>query len=238
MPFIDWHLLCIFLSKRGKNMAEQNYLHQKIPFSELLKGVPGIFGIHLGEKPHFEVLKEYGEIEIRQYQAMTLAQVKVESNTVEARKKAFFTLADYIFGYNVGAEKMPMTSPVLQEGVLNQSSVIIPMTTPVFQEQSERGWKMSFVLPEKYAKRSAPEPLNPEVQIIRKGEQKVVALPYHGENTPEKMRAKQVELARWLSMNQYLRVSSEFYFAQYDGPNTIPLFKANEVLVNLVGGLE
>ena len=54
--------------------------HPKPPLSEMLKSIPATFGIRLNEEPDYEVLEQHGEIEVREYEAMTVAYVTVDSD--------------------------------------------------------------------------------------------------------------------------------------------------------------
>ena len=203
--------------------------HQKAPISEILKGIPGFFGIHVGEKAAYHVLQKFGPIEIREYEPMTLAQATVAGPYNIFRRQAFLKLADYIFGQNFSKERLSVTPA----GTPAKKSTKISMTTPVFQEMTPQGWTMSFVLPSKYSLSNVPKPLDPDVRIVSKPGKKVAALIYHGNNTSEKMRQKQKELELWIAQNGHFRPITSAFFAQYDAPITIPLFKKNEVQVEV-----
>lgn len=199
--------------------------HRTIPFKEILKSIPGFFGIRLEQAPHYEVLYNEDQVEIRKYAPMVLAQVTVDGEYDEYSEKAFRTLADYIFGENTGDEKISMTNPVLQE----KAEKKIPMTAPVFQEKSASGWTMSFVLPSEFTMENAPKPSNSQIQLKQRPEKLVAVWSYSGKNTPEKIQEAKNELNQWLQKHPSFHAKSHFWWAQYDAPITIPFLKKNEM---------
>jgi hypothetical protein len=80
------------------------------------------------EQPKYQVVASEGNIEIRDYAAMIVAETEVTGDRREAISKGFRTIADYIFGNNTAAQKVPMTAPVTQ-----QEGAKIAMTAPVTQ---------------------------------------------------------------------------------------------------------
>ena len=195
--------------------------HRIIPWREKLKSIPGFFGIRLEEAPHYEVLYSEDSVQIRKYSPMVLAQITVDGEYDEFRDKAFLSLADYIFGENTGEETLSMTAPVLQE----KAEKHIPMTSPVFQEKSASGWTMSFVLPKEFTLANAPKPTHPQIELIQRPEKLVAVWSYTGNNTPEKIQEAKNELTQWLQQHPSFHAKSHFWWAQYDGPLTIPFFK-------------
>ncbi|MBC7711895.1 MAG: heme-binding protein [Rhizobacter sp.] len=196
-----------------------------IPLSEKLKGIPGIFGIRLGEEPLYEVIQSIGDKEIRKYRPFITASISVNGSFEEARKEAFFCLANYIFGKNKDKIQLKMTAPVLQE----ETSDYIPMTSPVLQEPTQNGWTMSFVLPLEYTLASAPTPKDKRIHLSKNQERFVATLRYSGINDLDKIRKHSAELIQWLSKSFIYRPVGEIQSAQYDGPATIPFLRKNEI---------
>ena len=211
-------------------MAEENST-LSIPLSEKLKGIPGIFGIRLGEAPHYDVLSYDGDIEIRSYRPLLLASITINGSFEEARKEAFLALANYIFGKNKDKKHLKMTSPVLQEA----NNDVLPMTSPVIQEPTGSGWTMSFVLPVKYNLATAPTPKDRRIHLYTQPARVVACLRYSGVNNQEKIKKYSAELMRWLSKNHLYDPIGEIQSAQYDGPSTIPFLRKNEVLIEVNG---
>ena len=67
------------------------------------------------EEPEYDVLSKEDNIEIRRYQPMIIAEVKVKSDRKKALNDGFRKLADFIFGKNVKNTDVDMTAPVQQQ---------------------------------------------------------------------------------------------------------------------------
>ena len=67
------------------------------------------------EHPKYALIERSGDIEIRDYAPMIVAETEVTGERREAISKGFRIIADYIFGNNTAAQKMPMTAPVTQQ---------------------------------------------------------------------------------------------------------------------------
>lgn len=117
---------------------------------------------HAIEEPDYEVIRQLGErIELRQYAPHVVAEVVLQATADEAGSQAFPILAGYIFGKNKGEHKFAMTAPVTQAAVPAK----MPMTAPVTQSAAPGGMRVQFVLPKSVTLDSAPEPLDPLVQL-------------------------------------------------------------------------
>jgi hypothetical protein len=57
-----------------------------------------------------------GAIEIRDYAPMIIAETEARGDRREAISKGFRLIAEYIFGNNTAAQRVPMTAPVTQQG--------------------------------------------------------------------------------------------------------------------------
>lgn len=108
------------------------------------------------EHPKYKVAERSGNIEIRDYVPMIVAEADVKGERREAIGKGFRIIADYIFGNNTAAQKVPMTAPVTQQG--NEK---IAMTAPVTQQGVDNTWRVRFVMPSKYTMQTLPKPNNP-----------------------------------------------------------------------------
>lgn len=202
-----------------------------IPLTEKIKSIPEVFGIRVNEEPSYEVIKKDGPFEIRRYHRQLRAKVCLEGMSFdEFRETAFKKLAGYIFGGNRGRANIAMTAPVLQH-----SGEKIEMTSPVLHEHgADESWTMDFILPEKYNLATVPEPLDPDVRLEQVESATTAVMTYSGNNTEERMHARENELAAWLRTLPQYRTEGEFYCAQYDAPFVIPFLKKNEVQVRVV----
>jgi hypothetical protein len=91
------------------------------------------------EQPKYTIVASSGNIEIRDYAPMIVAETQVTGERDEAINRGFRIIADYIFGNNAVAQKVPMTAPVTQ-----QRSEKIAMTALVTQQGDGNTWRVRF----------------------------------------------------------------------------------------------
>ena len=125
----------------------------------ILTAVP--FFSHAIEEPKYEVIRRFDNVELRQYAPYVVAEVVLDATADDAGSQAFPILAGYIFGKNKGDRKFSMTAPVTQTA----APVKMEMTAPVTQAAVPGGMRVQFVLPKGVTLESAPEPLDPRVQL-------------------------------------------------------------------------
>jgi hypothetical protein len=128
------------------------------------------------EEPSYEVVQQLDGAEVRQYAPYVVAQVLVSGPAEEAGNQAFPILAGYIFGKNKGATKFEMTAPVTQAAV----PVKLEMTAPVTQAAAPGGYLVQFVLPKGVTLATAPEPIDPRVQLRDVPGSRVAVIRYSG----------------------------------------------------------
>lgn len=215
-------------------MNKPHILKPKIPLTEKLKTISDVFGIRLNEQPDYEVLVTEGDIEVRRYKKTLIAQVTIEGEHDQAVMSGFQTLANYIFGDNENQTSMEMTAPVFQESVLRNRTTgeLIPMTAPLFKYQNKNGWTISFVIPEKFDRHSAPEPIDSNIHLTELPERKTAVFRYSGNNNEEKMKEAEEKLNEWLRSSG-LTTKSTIRWAQYDPPFAIPFLKRNEAQIDI-----
>jgi len=187
-----------------------------------------VFGIRSADEPNYQVLNDYGHIQIRQYPALVVAQTEVTADYKNSSSKGFQRLAGYIFGDNKKQQKMAMTAPVIQE----QEAEAMAMTAPVIQQKSGTVWLMAFVLPSNYSVATAPVPLDTAVIIKEIPGKKVAVLRYSGNLSEQCIEEKSEELQNWLSEQGYKAISPS-RSAAYDPPWTLPFLRRNEVHIDI-----
>jgi hypothetical protein len=128
------------------------------------------------EEPNYDVVQQLDGAELRQYAAYVVAQVLVSGPADQAGSQAFPILAGYIFGKNKGARKFDMTTPVTQAA----APVKMEMTAPVTQAAADGGYVVQFVLPKGVSLGSAPEPIDPRVQLREIPSRRVAVIRYSG----------------------------------------------------------
>ena len=111
------------------------------------------------ETPKYEVIYNKDTFEVRKYDAFAVCSMMLVDQQQQNGPAGFQTLAGYIFGKNIGSQKMAMTTPVISSGNIDvgggstsNSNVVQPK-------------KMSFVMPSAFwaengALDGAPRPLD------------------------------------------------------------------------------
>ena len=183
------------------------------------------------EEPKYSVIEKTEPFELRLYEPMILAEVKVEGDLDEASSQGFRLIAAYIFGQNQVTEKISMTSPVAIEEQ-NVKNAKIAMTTPVNIEPNVVQWTVSFVMPSTYTLNSLPKPLNPKVQLREIPAVKRAVIQFSGFYNAQKVADKTLELEQWMKTRN-LEAASAPKFARYNPPWTLPFMRRNEVMIDV-----
>ena len=179
------------------------------------------------EQPKYKVLESQGDIEIREYAPMIVAEVEVRGERMKALNQGFRLIADYIFGNNWSSTKIPMTAPVTQG-----AGEKIAMTAPVTQEGSGDTWKVRFVMPEEYTLDTLPKPKNEDVRLIANPAKRVVVIRFSGFNTDKNLSTYRKKLLRYIADHD-LSVHGQPTTAFYNPPWTLPFLRRNEIMVEL-----
>ena len=202
----------------------------------LLVGFLGMESAMAIEEPKYEVLTSQAPFELRHYAPTLIAQTIVEGDMDAASNKGFRLIADFIFGNNLAAgseqaAKIAMTAPVTVEP---QSSKIA-MTAPVTIEPqlgSAQQWRIHFVMPSQYTLATIPKPKNSAVTLHELPSKYFVVHRYSGFNTEARVQEKTDEALAW-AKQQSLKVVGTPQLSRYDPPWTLPMFRRNEIMVEV-----
>jgi hypothetical protein len=202
----------------------------------LLVGFLGMESAMAIEEPKYEVRISHAPFELRHYAPTLIAQTIVEGDMDEASNKGFRLIADFIFGNNLAANseqaaKIAMTAPVTVEP---QSSKIA-MTAPVTIEPqmgSAQQWRIHFVMPSQYTLANIPKPKNSAVTLHELPSKYFVVHRYSGFNTVARVQEKTDEALAW-AKQQSLKVVGTPQLSRYDPPWTLPMFRRNEIMVEV-----
>ena len=198
----------------------------------LLVGCATIEAVTNIEEPPYKVLKQDGDFELREYNAMIIAEVTVRGTLDESNGRGFRLIADYIFGNNLAktsaaSEKIAMTAPV----TMTRDGEKIAMTAPVTMDSAAPDtWRMHFVMPSRYTMATLPTPKNPAVKLREVKAQKVAALRFSGFSGEEKIVEKTAQLNTWMTKSS-LSAAGLSQLARYNMPLTPPPFRRNEILI-------
>ena len=147
---------------------------------------------------------------------MILATTTVETTDYkEGSRVGFRRLADYIFGENTKSENIGMTAPVYQE------------------EEQDGVWKMAFVMPERYTLETLPKPVDPKIQLVTQPAKTFAVLRFRGRYNERNIERHRAQMESWLANNNAWKATSKTRAAGYDPPFTLPMFRRNEILVEV-----
>ena len=199
-----------------------------VGFSTLLLIAAIAMPSHATEEPVYQVVREFVDIEVRQYAAYAVAEVVVPGPAGEAGNQAFPILAGYIFGKNKGERKFAMTAPVTQAAV----PVKLEMTAPVTQSAAPGGFLVQFVLPKGVTAASAPEPLDARVQLREVLPGQVAVIRYSGFWSAANY-AEHLDKLTTTLRGAGLAWAGEPVFSRYDPPMTPWFLRRNEIWLTL-----
>ena len=178
------------------------------------------------EQAAYRVALRDGELELRDYDPVVLAETVVPGAFEEAGNQAFRRLFRYISGGNRPRRKVAMTAPVSQE----QAGEKIAMTAPVAQEAAQDSWLVSFTMPTASTLETLPEPDDPQVRLRQVPARRMAALRYSGRWSESSYLKHRANLESWLR-GRGLRVTGDPVWARYNSPFAPWFLRRNEILI-------
>lgn len=205
----------------------------------LLALLVGFFGMESAmaiEEPKYEVRTSQAPFELRHYAPTLIAQTIVEGDMDAASNKGFRLIADFIFGNNLAtgseqAAKIAMTAPVTVEPQSSKIAMTAPVTIEP-QSGSAQQWRVHFVMPSQYTLANIPKPKNSAVTLHELPSKYFVVHRYSGFNTEARVQEKTDEALAW-AKQQSLKVVGTPQLSRYDPPWTLPMFRRNEIMVEV-----
>ena len=183
---------------------------------------------HAIQEPNFEVIRKFDNVELRQYAPYVVAEVVLNATAEEAGGQAFPILAGYIFGKNKGEKKFAMTAPVTQTAV----PVRMDMTAPVTQAAVAGGMLVQFVLPKGVTLATAPEPVDPRVQLRLVPAATWAVIRYSGTWSQANYQEHLDQLKAALE-TAGVHTQGEPVLARYNAPFTPWFMRRNEIWLSL-----
>ena len=159
------------------------------------------------ENPKYNVLAQYGELEIRSYHPMIQAVVHTSNGN------GFRPLAAYIFGGNESGES-------------------ISMTAPVATQKSPQGFATAFMMPGQYTMDSLPDPDNKRVELIEVPARVMAVIRFSGWANQKAVDQHNRELLVFVQERGW-SVTGEPIINQYNDPWTAAEDRTNEVQYQL-----
>ncbi len=168
----------------------------------------------MSKEPKYQVLDSYSKIEVRLYDPFIVAEVEMTGTRKEAIRSGFKILFNYISGQNSTSTKIPMSIPVTEQKVNDR-------------------WKIRFMLIQSSYLKDPPHPNHPLIQILSIPHKKFAAIRFSGIPTDKKLAKATQELLGFAKSRQW-NLGENPLFAFYNPPWTLPFFRRNEVLVEIV----
>lgn len=192
-----------------------------------------VVGIRSVDEPDYDVIEraDSDHIEVREYDQILVARTTVDAEYDDASRVGFRRLFRYISGDNTVGDTIAMTAPVVTSRGA-ESGEKIAMTAPVFQTSSDESWTMSFVMPAKYTINDVPRPTNPDVEVALIPARRVAVITFRGRYNDEIFATQRAKLESWIR-DRGLEPVSAARLAGYDPPYTLPMFRRNEVHIDL-----
>jgi hypothetical protein len=193
------------------------------------------------EEPQYKVTLSEGSFEIRQYAPFLIAETLVEGDMDEASNKGFRLIADYIFGNNqvphsLESSKISMTAPVTVEPLSKKIEMTAPVTLQSVSAasgvQTATKWRVHFVMPSQYTLANIPKPKNDAVTLKEVPGKTYAAHTYSGFNTLARVQSKIDDTLEW-AQRKSLKVIGTPQLSRYDPPWTLPMFRRNEILLEV-----
>ena len=165
------------------------------------------------ETASYQVVESDGDIEIRDYPALVVAEVTRTGSRDQAVRSGFGPLARYIFAKERAGEKIAMTAPVTQK---DQGGT----------------WTIQFIMPSSYNLKRLPKPADADVKLRELPSARRGVIRFSGWWSDELFKAKDAELRDWLA-SKGLTPSGTPTFAYYNDPFTPGFLRRNEILYDL-----
>lgn len=164
------------------------------------------------ETPKYMVVKKYDNFEIRQYDAMIVAQTVMDQTSYKkSASMGFRRIAGYIFGGNKQKQEIAMTSPVFME--MGDST------------------KMAFVMPSKYQITDLPVPNSQSVSLVQVAPKKYAVVRFSGFASDRRIKKHKAKLKQLLIDNKIEAIGS-YSFLGYNAPWEL-FGRRNEVAVEV-----
>ncbi len=180
------------------------------------------------EEPDYEVIRQLDHVELRHYAPYVVAEVVLHTSAEDAGSQAFPILAGYIFGKNKGEKKFAMTAPVTQSA----APMRMDMTAPVTQAAVAGGMRVQFVLPKGVTLATAPEPIDPRVQLRAVPAARWAVIRYSG-TWSQSNYAEHLGKLKAAVDAAGVATQGEPVLARYNGPVTPWFMRRNEIWLAL-----
>jgi len=171
------------------------------------------------EEPPFRSISRDGAFEVRDYPALTVADVTVPGDQKSAVNRGFRILAGYIFGGNAPRQKIAMTAPVVQSRADGHAG---------------GEWTIRFTMPAGLHLESLPRPDDPHIRLSVLPPSRFAVVRFSGLANPHDVETRTAALTTWAKA-RHLRTTGPVSLALYDPPWTPWFMRRNEVMIPVAG---
>ena len=164
------------------------------------------------EEPPYDSALLDGDFELRDYPALTVAEVTTTGTRRDAVGAGFGPLAGYIFAKERAGDRIAMTAPVTQ--------------TPA--EDGE--WVVRFIMPSGYTLDTLPRPAGSRVRLETLPPRRMAAVRFGGVARDPGIAEQEARLLAWMTARG-LTPSDAPTYAYYNDPFTPGFMRRNEVMI-------
>lgn len=165
------------------------------------------------EIARYDVTEKDGDIELRSYPPLVVAEVTRSGSRDQAVRAGFGPLARYIFAKE-------------------RSGPAIAMTAPVTQTEQGNSWTIQFVMPSAYGLASLPKPAGNDVTLRQLPAARRAAIRFSGWWSDDLFHDRDKALRQWMAARG-LTPQGPPTFAYYNDPFTPGFMRRNEILYDL-----
>ena len=182
------------------------------------------------EEPPYTLVETHGDIEIRDYPALIVAEVEMEGDRREAANRGFGPLADYIFANDRPGETIAMTAPVTSAPA--DAGADAAMAAPVTREPAGEGrWRVAFIMPQGWTMETLPAPRE-DVTLREVPARRVAVIRFNGLMGEDRIADQLAELQAFLDAHGHEPASAPTY-AAYNPPWIPGPFRRNEIWIEI-----
>jgi DNA gyrase inhibitor GyrI len=198
-----------------------------------------VYVIQNVEQPKYSLVEQQGDIELRDYPSLLVAEVRRDGTRQQGLSAGFGPLARYIFAKERGGERIAMTAPVEQQAAAPNAR--IAMTAPVTQHAvdgpardagGQGGWAVRFIMPSTYRLAQLPAPASDDINLYEVPPRRMAAIRFSGRTTDALIGEQEQRLKDWMGQ-QGLKQAGPPIYAYYNDPFTPGFLRRNEVLIEV-----
>lgn len=165
------------------------------------------------EEPPFTAVETDGDFELRDYPALTVAEVTRPGSRGEAVRSGFSPLAGYIFAREREGEK-------------------IAMTAPVTQQRAGEAWAVHFIMPHGRTPADLPPPAPGEsVRLVETPPVRRATVRFSGVADDALLAEQTARLEAWIAAKGLRPTGEPPLYAYYNDPFTPGFLRRNEVMI-------